>query len=998
VLNWSEQWIRLGFSPEPAYRALMTAHAGLGNLVMIGATYQRCVEALNRELGIEPSAETTSLYEQFRRGKLDGFVSPPIFVAETGKKEPHFFENAEPRQIEKPLVVARERELEAMSSSLNRALAGQGRVIWITGEAGSGKTTLVNEFIRRAQEAHQDLIVAWGNCNAHTGIGDPYLPFREILALLSGDVEARWSAGAISKEHASFLWNIFPITAQALMETGPDLIDTFISGTALFGRAMEYAPGGADWLARLERFLKDKRIAIGAGSPQQSDLFMQYSKVLHFLAQKNPMVLVIDDLQWADLGSISLLFHLGRILTGSRILIIGAYREEDVAMGRGGERHPLEQVVNETQRISGEKILNVDQAKSRDFVGALLDSETNRLGSSFRQLLYLQTRGHPLFTIEVLRGMQERGDLVRDQDGYWVEGSVLDWETLPVRVEVVLAERIGRLDRLMQSILRTASVEGEMFTAEVVARVLAIKEEEVLERLSGELYRKHHLILAQSIQRIDGQLLSLYRFRHILVQKYLYNSLDEVERVHLHEQVGTAMEKLYEKQDAISTITPQLARHFEEARKYEKAIYYLHQAGERAQQMSAYQEAIGHLTKGLALLANLPYPGQHALQELSLQVALGISLHNVWASSHQQIEQAFARARELCQQTGETTRMCQVLSGLSIIQYARAEHRRALELAENSFVFSQQAGDPLLEAVGRWNLGVVLYILGEYPQAFDHLQHLSDFYDPGLHHQESVFLRGVDVGLSGLSYYSCCLWALGFPDQAARKSREVIILARKYNHSFTLADVLCYAGCQLSRICRDAQALLEFSDELFHLSREKNFIGWLADATCSKGEALIMLGRIQEGIQVLEEGITSSEEVGTLLHVAGNLSTLAEAYLLMGNLKQGWTTLHRAFEYLERSDERHWETELYRTRAALEFAQGEYDNAEISIKKSLEVARRQCARSWELRAAIELAHLWRKQGRLDEARSVVTDVYSWFTEGFDTPDLIKAKTLLDSLT
>jgi len=196
----------------------MMAYAGLGNPGMVNATYQRCVEALSRDLDVEPSPETTRLYEQIRRGGLEKFEAPSAIRYEHPSQLPLFFEKREPRISEYPPVVAREQELERLNGYLNLTISGRGRVIFITGEAGSGKTTLVNEFTRRAQSEHADLIVASGNCNAHTGIGDPYLPFREILELLTGDVEARWSAGAMTEAYARFLWSLIPVTAKALVD------------------------------------------------------------------------------------------------------------------------------------------------------------------------------------------------------------------------------------------------------------------------------------------------------------------------------------------------------------------------------------------------------------------------------------------------------------------------------------------------------------------------------------------------------------------------------------------------------------------------------------------------------------------------------------------------------------------------------------------------------------------------------------------------------------
>jgi Ni2+-binding GTPase involved in maturation of urease and hydrogenase len=370
----------------------MSAYAGLGDQGMISATYQRCVESLNRELGLEPSPETQRLYKQVLRGELDGFVSPPKVFADLAYGRPPFLDEGEPQQIEKPIFVAREGELAKLESFLDLALSNQGRVIFVTGEAGSGKTALIQEFTQRAQDAHADLVVASGNCNAHTGIGDPYLPFREVLELLTGDVEGRWAAGAITRDHARRLWNTLPVTAQALVESGPDLIDTFVPGTALVQRAVTSTPGGADWLTRLGEFVERKATDRIDTSPQQSDLFEQYTRVLGALARKVPLLIVLDDLQWADLGSINLLFHLGRHLAGSRILIVGAYRPEEVALGRDGARHPLEPVANELQREFGDVLVDLVQAKSREFVEALLDNEPNRLGVPFREMLWCRTR------------------------------------------------------------------------------------------------------------------------------------------------------------------------------------------------------------------------------------------------------------------------------------------------------------------------------------------------------------------------------------------------------------------------------------------------------------------------------------------------------------------------------------------------------------------------------------------------------------------------------
>jgi predicted ATPase/DNA-binding SARP family transcriptional activator len=1010
ALEWSEAWIRMGYAPEAAFRAMMRAHAGLGNPGMVSATYQRCVEALERELGLEPSPETQRLYEQIRRGELDRPGSPHTGrVADLTDQRPSFLDEAEERPVETPVFVARQRELAKLEGFLDLALAGQGRVVFVTGEVGSGKTALIQEFTRRAQEAHAGpsagsgdaLIVASGNCNAYTGVGDPYLPFREILELLTGDVEARWAAGAITREHALRLWNTFPLAAQALVEAGPDLIDTFVSRGVLLERVMSVAPGKADWLPRLNELAEWKPAGPGTPSPQQSDLFEQYARMLGALARQAPLVLVVDDLQWADMGSISLLFHLGRRLGGSCILLVGAYRPEEIALGREGARHPLEPVVNELQRELGDITVDLGHAESRDFLDALLDSEPNRLGPPFREMFYRQTHGQPLFTVELLRGLQERGDLVRDSQGQWVEGQALNWERLPARVEAVVAERIGRLPQSLRDLLSIASVEGEVFTAEVTARVGAADEQELLRRLSSELDRRHRLVRAQSIQRIEGRPLSRYRFRHILFQKYLYGSLDEVERGHLHEQVGTALEVLYGDQEQAAAITVQLALHFQRAGITQKAIHYLRQAGERALQLSAYQEAVAHLNAGLALLMSLPDSGaeeqrlERAEQELALQISLGLAQKGDIPVP--KAEEALTRARELCQQLGKTTQLCQVLGELSIFSYVRAEYQKARQLAEEALNLARQADDATLVALGHWHLGYILFGLGEYTASRAHLQQVISYYEPQQHHRSFVFLRGSDAGVSALAYDACCLWCLGYPEQAMNHSQQALALARKLDHTFSLVDVLCFGGCLFNKMRRDTGALKEDAEEFTRLSQEMDFLSFFYTGICYWGEALTRLGQVQEGMAQIHQGMASRQSRGAHCYSSGILGALAEAQANAGQLKDGLATLAEAFAMVEETNERYYEAELHRLWAELSLMQGDEAEAEASFERAIEVARRQEAKSWELRAAISLARLWHKQGKTDQARHVLEEAYNWFTEGFDTPDLIEASSLLEKL-
>jgi len=714
AMGYARRWLALDPLNEQAHCQLMQLYAWSGQRSAALCQYEECVRVLEDQLSVPPEQATTQLYKAIREGRApplpvsqhlqpleerrkDETLSPPDRLPDLPAQPPPFLEGEE--AVERPVFVARERELAQLAGFLDGTLAGRGRVVFVTGDAGCGKTALIQEFARRAQVAHADLVVAWGHGNAHTGIGDPYLPFREVLGLLTGDVEAQWAAGAMTGEQARRLWHLLPLAVQALVEVGPDLIDLFVPGTPLVKRAATFKqwPIARVWRTQLENLVARQAAASGKSNLQQSALFEQYTQVLRALANQRPLLLALDDLQWADGGSINLLFHLGRRIEGSRILVVGAYRPAEVALGRpaspllGGiegerERHPLEPVVNEFKRTFGDVEVDLERAEGRQFVNAFLDSEPNRLSDAFRQTLFRQTRGHPLFTVELLRGMQERGDLVRDGEGRWVEGPALDWETLPARGEAVIAERIGRLPDRLRDALTVASVEGETFTAEVVARVEAADEGETIRRLSDTLDRKHHLVRARRVLQMGGQRLSRYRFRHILFQKHLYNSLDPVQQAHLHQAVGAALETLYG--EGVEEAAPQLARHFQEAGIADKAVDYLRQAGERAQQLYANEEAVEHFRRALVLLEDTPRDESWGNWQLEMAAQLYEGLGDVlaWTGEHDEARAAYQGALEHLPQVDQfwQARLHHKMGNIWRLQRRYEEAVQAYDLAETA--------------------------------------------------------------------------------------------------------------------------------------------------------------------------------------------------------------------------------------------------------------------------------------------------------------------------
>ncbi len=637
-------WRHVELDPwrEEAQRQLMhlLAHSGQRSAAL--AQFETCRQALAEELGVEPDPETTRLYEQIRDGELDF----PTMLPQAGRQPdsvadlPGFLveDTEEPKP---PVFVARQEELAWLEGRLKDTLAGQGQVIFVTGDPGRGKTTLLAEFARRAMKTNPDLLVAAGTCNAYSGVGDAYLPFREVLAMLTGDVEAYWAAGAISRDHARRLWAALPLACQALVDHGPHVAPALIPCQPLLSRAEAAAPAGTTWFQQLTDRIDCNQTT--AEALEETGLFQQVTNLLRALAGLQPLLLVLDDLQWADSASAGLLFHLGRRLAGSRILIAGAYRPEEIAPRHAGANdarvvpHPLEKALAELQRQFGDfrlDLARVREPESRRFVDSLLDAEPNRLGEGFRTALFAHTRGHPLFTVELLRSMQERGDLVQSEGGAWIEGPALDWTTLPPRVEGIIKDRIGRLDEDLREFLSVASVEGEAFTAQVVARVQGLSDRQALQLLSRELEDRHHLVHEHSAASVGARWLSRYQFSHALFQQYLYQSLSEGERALLHGEIAQVLEELH--LGRLEEVAVVLAHHYAEAHNDERALKYFTLAGDVALRAYANQDAEGYYQRALDLepptpeeadlLSNL---GEALARQNRLREAMGVWRHGI---------------------------------------------------------------------------------------------------------------------------------------------------------------------------------------------------------------------------------------------------------------------------------------------------------------------------------------------------------------------------------
>ena len=484
--------------------------------------------------------------------------------------------------------VGRERELALLEGQLARVLEGEGRVVFVAGEAGQGKTALLAEFVRRAQEAEPALVAAQGYCAATAGTGQPYLPFRDILVSLSGDLEARWQAGLLDAEQAERLWRFAPLVAQTVAREGPQLVDVLAPAQSVW--RWGEAPDAEQATAR------------EAGEAQQGQIFEALTAVLQALAREQPLLLVLDDLQWVDAASAGLLFHLQRRLAGSRVLIAGAYRPSQALAGEGAASQTLQEAILESARLFGENQIDLQRLEpetARRLSDALLDREPNTLDEAFRVKLFWQTRGNPLFVIELLREMRAEGHLLQNDEGRWVQGGTLDWERLPGRVSAVVAQRLARLDDDERWALEIGSVEGERFTAAVVAALAGIPEAQLL-RLLSRLQARHGLVEELGELQLGARRLARFQFSHALFQHYVYEALGQAQRRQMHAEIAEQLEQLHE--GNVEQALPQLAHHFDAAGRVEEAVSYLIRAGDRARVVYALEEAAAYYRRAVAHL------------------------------------------------------------------------------------------------------------------------------------------------------------------------------------------------------------------------------------------------------------------------------------------------------------------------------------------------------------------------------------------------------------
>jgi DNA-binding SARP family transcriptional activator/predicted ATPase len=1064
--RWARRQLELEPYREAAHRQLMAALALGGERPAALAHYETCRRVLDQELGCEPDDETQALYARIR----DGTLPLPVATVTTSNPE---LEVTTPScgapcthaavscgralgravPASPPPFVAREEELARLGSLLEQALAGHGGLALISGEAGSGKTALLDEFAGRASRAHGDLIALRGQCNAHAGAGDPYLPFREMLQILAGDVEGRRAGGTLSSEQARRVWEALPAVGAALVEHGPDLIDTFVPGEALLRRA-EAFPGPAGtgrWQARLREIVgrspestAPASRTIPSAPPLQANLFGQVTQVLRTLSTRQALLLAVDDLQWADGGTAALLFHLGRRLPGSRILLACAFRPEalqDTPDPKGLGR-PLGSVLRELTREWGDIRVDLDQADGRGFVEAYVDSEPNRLGADFRQALYEHTGGNPLFTVELLRNFERDGTLVQDEAGRWVPSAAAgpDWERWPPQVEAVIAGHMAGLADEDRTLLQAASVQGEQFVAEVTARVLGCDEEAAVRRLSGPLRTRDRLVGAVSLERLplSGQRLSHYRFRHSLFQVSAYRSLDAVERARLHEATGRALQAIYAEGERPAGLAATLARHYEAAGMSLEAARALHDAGHQAMRLAAFRQALDRFDHGLALLAAEPHSPQRTEIERLLQVARLGPQRTLAGSGSARLAGALAQAAAVGAGDAQGPPRLTILSAEASLLTSTGRLEEALQAAERMLDAASQWGEESFVAHAHWRFGLIHHLMGDLREAERHFDWVLARATP----ERGAELRGAlgyDVTAHTLAFSAMDQWLLGYPEKALARSTQAVTGALEHGDLFGQACAAAVGSMLLFLLRSELTPLQERSELCHRLCLQQGFASWQAYAQVLLGWLVVMRGDLDgdAGIERMRSAIAGWQSAGMAIGVDGLVLVLADGCLVAARRCPAPTPL-RSGDYRGDDAQRasllatalaaidtvlgpnvlcgqSYQAELHRVRGELLLARDGLAAAGEALpcfRRALQLSREQGALAWELRAAMSLVRLRQRRhgprgeaeregdaraAELAEAQSWLRDLYARFAEGFAFPDLVEAKALLEEL-
>jgi class 3 adenylate cyclase/predicted ATPase len=837
-------------------------------------------------------------------------------------------------------LVGRAEDLALLQRRWEQAKRGAGQVVLLSGEPGIGKSRLVQEF--KEQLAPEGVTRIEFRCSPYHQNSALY-PIIEHLQRLLQFAREDLPATKLEKLQHTLSRYHFP---QA--DTLP-LLASLLSLPHPEG----YPP-----------------ITL---SPQKQKEKTQAALVAWLVeeAEQTTVYTIWEDVHWADPSTLEVVTLVVDQAPTARFYVLLTFRPE-FSPPWGNRSHVSQLTLSRLGRPQ---------------VKAMIEQVTGgkALPPEVMQQIIAKTDGVPLFVEELTKTVVESGLLAAVDGRYELHGLLP-----PLAIPSTLHDSLmARLDRLasVREIAQLGATLGREFSYELLQAVSSLDDVTLQQGLK-------QLVEAELVYQRGLGPQAHYLFKHALIQDTAYQSLLKSTRQQYHRQIAQVLAERFP--ETIETQPELVAHHYTEAGLIAQAIPYWQQAGRRAAERSAYVEAIEHLTKGLELLKTLPNTPERTQQELGLQLTLGIPLSATRGYAAPEVAQTYMRAQELCQRMGETPQLIPVLLGLWRFYLLRAELAKARELAEQCLLLVQRVDDPTRLIVAHDALGETLFFLGDFAQARAHLERAVALYDPQKRRPHHAL---TDPGVSSLSMLAGTLWMLGYPEQARQKSTEAQHLAEALVHPHILASTLIIATHvhQLRQEVRTTQARAE---AVVTLATEQGFLFWLAEATIFVGWALAVQGRGAEGIAQIHHGLATRQAIGLELTQPVYLTMLAEAYESVGQPTEGLTVLADALTRVDTTGERWREVELHWLRGELLLAVSaeNHREAEACFRQALTIAHQQQAKSLELRTAISLSRLWQQQGKKTEAHRLLSEIYNWFTEGFDTKDLQEAKALLEELT
>jgi class 3 adenylate cyclase/predicted ATPase len=858
-------------------------------------------------------------------------------------------------------LVGRSHEMGLLLERWERAKDGEGQVVLLSGEPGIGKSRLVQELKERAE--HDGATLIEFRCSPYyqnTAFSPVIEHLQHVLPFHRDDTPLV----RLEKLQHTLAAYRFP---QA---------DTVPLFAALL--SLPYPAGFPPLNLSPQRQKQKIQEALVAWLLEEAELRAMYS--------------VWEDLHWADPSTLELLQLLIEQIPTARLLLLLTFRPEFTPPW--GTRSHISQFT--LSRLG------------RKQVGLMAEKVTGGkvLPAEVLQQIVSKTDGVPLF-VEELTKMVVESELLREADGHYELTGPLPPLAIPTTLQDSLMARLDRL-ATAREVAQLAATLGREFSYELIRAVSPLDEARLRQALA-------ELVEAEMLYQRGLPPQARYLFKHALIQDAAYQSLLKSTRQQYHQQIASVLEEGFP--ETTETQPELLAHHYSEAGLVARAIPYWQQAGQRAAERWANVEALSHLTKGLELLKALPDTPERTRQELTLQVALGMSLIITKGQAAPEVERTYTRALELCRQIGETPQLFPVLAGLRRFYVGRGDLRTGRELGERLLRLAQRTHDSALLAEAHYSLGNVLYFQGELVAAQAHMEQGIACYDPEQSRSQIVSF-GMDLGMLCRNFAALTLWMLGYPDRALKQSREALTLARQLSHPHSLVFTLGFAAW-LHLLRREGQATRERAETCIALSTEQQFPHWSAWGTILQGWTLAEQDRGEEGIALIRQGLAASRAIGVELGGSRYVALLAEAYGKAGQPEEGLKVLSEALEIARRTGERYSEAELYRLKGELSLqsrqvktSQGKSGvpntqhptpstqaeaEAEACFQQAIEVARQQQAKALELRAVMSLSRLWQSRGKKAEARQMLADIYGWFTEGFETKDLQEAKALLAEL-